>query len=371
MRVMVSKGIKLMVVAFAAVMLAGCGKSGDGNGGSSSSAKLSTMELRRLHYKLGKHAEAVMRLDRGNGNGEHIDDFTKYYKIGSEALAHSDFAAAQEGLQQAEREVNWLIAAEERRREEERGAEERSREEHRPALSSGDRVLELPGNVQLELVKIEAGTFTMGALDGENDTNEKEHQVTLTRDFYIGKTEVTQAQWQAVMGGNPSRFKGDDLPVEKVSWSDAMEFCDKLNEMGKAPSGWKFTLPTEAQWEYAARGGNKSCGFKYSGGNDVGDVAWYGNSSWNKTHPVAQKRPNELGLYDMSGNGWEWCLDRYESDYARDPEFLTGNSGSKRVSRGGGWFSHAWSCRSADRSYNVPGFRRSYLGFRLALVPVQ
>lgn len=265
------------------------------------------------------------------------------------------------------------------------------------APSRDNMTVALPNSVKLELVKIEAGTFTMGARDGENDSDEKEHRVTLTKDFYLGMTEVTQAQYKAVMGTNPSGFKGDDLPVENVSWNDAMEFCNKLNEMGKAPSGWQFTLPTEAQWEYASRGGKKSRGFKYSGSGNLDDVAWYYENSGDrrldenellkdfsaekvvknlqdnncKTHPVAQKRPNELGLYDMSGNVWEWCRDRYEKDYARDPEFLTGNSGSVRVFRGGSWLNFARGCRSAARRSVGPGSRYFSLGFRVALVPVR
>jgi|GEM_PF-5874116 len=281
---------------------------------------------------------------------------------------------------------------EEARREE---AKKRLEEEFQKSLPGG--VLHLSGDVKLELLRVKAGTFAMGAYDGENSDNEKEHRVTLTRDFYLGKTEVTQAQWRAVMGNNPSRFKGDDLPVENVSWNDAMAFCKKLNEMGKAPSGWQFTLPTEAQWEYAARGGRKSRGFKYSGSGNLNDVAWYYENSgdrrldenellkdfseekmvkyWQdnncKTHPVASKKPNELGLYDMSGNVLEWCRDWYEDGYARDPEFLTGNSGSRRVRRGGDWRHGAGGCRSAFRYCNYPGERSDVFGFRLAFVPVQ
>ena len=265
------------------------------------------------------------------------------------------------------------------------------------AAKSDKLTVALPNDVKLELVKVEAGTFTMGARDGGNDSDEKEHRVTLTKDFYLGKTEVTQAQYKAVMGNNPSYFKGGDLPVECVFWNDAMEFCNKLNEMGKAPSGWQFTLPTEAQWEYASRGGKKSRGFKYSGSGRLDDVAWYYENSGDrrldenellkdfsaekfvknlqdnncKTHPVAQKRPNELGLYDMSGNVREWCRDWYEKYYARDPEFLTGNSGSRRDIRGGCWGDFAGNCRSALRDYDGPGYRNGILGFRVALVPVR
>ena len=241
------------------------------------------------------------------------------------------------------------------------------------APTAGGDILKvaLSNGVDLELVKVEAGAFVMGVRDGENNANEREHEVKLTRDFYIGSTEVTQAQYRAVMGKNPSGFKGDDLPVEQVSWDDAMAFCAKLNETGKAPQGWKFTLPTEAQWEYAARGGKRSRGFAYSGSNDFDKVAWHDGNSGEKTHPVAQKKANELGLYDMSGNVWEWCLDLYEVGYARDPEFLTGNQGSFRVNRGGSWYYIPKFCRSAVRDCDDPGFSDDDVGFRVVLVPVR
>ena len=177
------------------------------------------------------------------------------------------------------------------------------------------------------------------------------------KNYYIAKYEVTQAQWRAVMGNNPAHFKeGADRPVENVSWYDAMEFCKKLNDMGLAPAGYKFFLPTEAQWEYAARGGNKSKGYEYSGSNDINEVAWYDDNSGGQTHPVGEKKPNELGLYDMSGNVWEWCLDA---------------DGPYRVLRGGGWYYNARYCRSAYRDGRGPVLRYDRVGFRLALVPVQ
>lgn len=235
----------------------------------------------------------------------------------------------------------------------------------------------LPGNVKLELVKVEAGSFTMSARDGENYDDEVSHRATLTKVFYIGRTEVTQAQWKAVMGTNPSNFKEDDLPVEGVSWNEAMEFCEKLNDSGKAPSGWKFTLPTETQWEYAARGGRKSIGYKYSGSDNIDEVAWYEDNSGRKNHPVGQKKANELGLYDMSGNVSEWCLDdwnRNSSKLTAEFEFSRGNDldGSLHVFRGGSRSDDARLCRSASRSnYDVHGYHDYGLGFRLALVPVQ
>ena len=211
-------------------------------------------------------------------------------------------------------------------------------------------------------VKVEAGSF-----------KRKEQQVTLTKPFYIGKYEVTQAQWKVVMGNNPSHFKGDNRPVENVSWNGAMEFCKKLNDLGLAPAGYKFSLPTEAQWEFAARGGNLSKGYEYSGSNDINEVAWYTDNFGSQTHDVGGKKPNELGLYDMSGNVLEWCLDWYD-DYSNsavtDPQGP--QRGSYRVMRGGSWLNVAFGCRVASRSFRNPDYRRSSDGgFRLALVPVQ
>ena len=238
-------------------------------------------------------------------------------------------------------------------------------------VAEGDKLaVALTDGVKLELVKVEAGTFVMGSDEGING-DVKEHKVTLTKSFYIGSSEVTQAQYKSVMGNNPSGFKGDDLPVEKVTWNDAMAFCAKLNEQGKAPAGWKFTLPTEAQWEYAARGGSKSCGFAYSGSNDFEEVAWHEDNSEEMTHPVARKKANELGLYDMSGNVWEWCLDLYEIGYAADPEFLTDNKGSFRVNRGGSWYYTAKFCRPVVRDCDDPEFLDDDVGFRVVLVSVR
>ena len=240
------------------------------------------------------------------------------------------------------------------------------------SLFGGDRTISLFGGVRLEMVRVEAGSFEMDARDGENSSDEVSHLATLTKDFYLGRTEVTQAQWIAVMGNNPSIFKGDDLPVEQVSWNDAMEFCEKLNDSGKAPRGWKFTLPTETQWEYAARGGKKGKGSKYSGSDSIDEVAWYWDNADKKTHPVGQKKANELGLYDMSGNVWEWCLDDWNRDSSElTAEFTRGNdrSGSIHACRGGSWVSSASHCRSARWDFDDLGYRDNYLGIRVALVP--
>ena len=322
----------------------------------------------------------------------------------------------------------------------------------------------------IDLVLVKAGAFNMSdpattypekvKKDGKTveatarRENEAPHRVTLKHDFYIAKTEVTQAQWMALMGvkGNGAEdgkekksyfsFKkddehpngSDDLPVETVSWDEAVAFCERLNESGFAPDGWRFTLPTEAQWEFAARGGILSRGHKYSGGDDLNEVAWCKSNNCtprdrrlspaeavegknrDKNRPVARKKPNELGLYDMSGNVWEWCLDDFPSeektvtvngktiktrvlcDSSRTvPEFTRGyarggvsrfvaentverdkipqefrpqslKGGPFRVIRGGSWYTDDAQCTVSVRSPMSPGGRAFYIGFRVALV---
>ena len=216
------------------------------------------------------------------------------------------------------------------------------------------------------MVRVEGGTFMMGATSeqgSEADRDEKPvHQVTLSS-FSIGRYEVTQEEWEAVMDSNPSNFKGVKFPVEQVSWNDCQTFIRKLNQM----TGKQFRLPTESEWEYAARGGSKSCGYKYAGGDNLGSVAWYTDNSGNKTHEVGKKQPNELGLYDMSGNVWEWCQDWYGSYSSSSQTNPRGaSSGSYRVYRGGSWRSNAWICRVSLRYGNSPDNRYSILGLRLA-----
>ena len=222
--------------------------------------------------------------------------------------------------------------------------------------------------VNFNMVAVEGGTFTMGATAEQGSdaySNESPtHQVTLSS-YSIGQTEVTQALWMAVMGSNPSYFT-DDLqrPVDWVSWDACQTFITKLNEL----TGRTFRLPTEAEWEYAARGGNKSKGYKYAGSNDINEVAWYNDNSILTTHLVATKVPNELGLYDMSGNVWEWCQDwygRYSSESQTNP---TGPaSGYGRVYRGGSWDSDAGDCRVSSRYNEDPALTFYSLGLRLVL----
>ena len=218
----------------------------------------------------------------------------------------------------------------------------------------------------IEMTYVRGGTFMMGCTpEQEGDCyfqEEPAHPATLS-DFYIGKYEVTQAQWQTIMGSNPSHFQGDNLPVENVSWDDAQEFIKKLN----AATGKPYRLPTKAEWEYAARGGGQNRGYKYSGSNDVGEVAWYEGNSESRTHPVGTKKANELGIHDMSGNVWEWTSDLYgehNGDPQADPE--SQDEGSFRIIRGGGWGSYARGVRVSNHYNNGSGNRYNILGFRLA-----
>ena len=221
--------------------------------------------------------------------------------------------------------------------------------------------------IKYNMVWVEGGTFRMGATSEQGseawDNEKPVHSVTLSG-YYIGKTEVTQALWKAVMGSNPSEIKGDNLPVENVSWDDCQEFIRKLNAL----IGQNFRLPTEAEWEFACRGGNNSRGYKYSGSNYIDNVAWYWDNSGKKTHPVATKSPNELGIYDMTGNVDEWCNDWY-GDYSSDEQTNPKGpyDGLFRVFRGGSWNGDARGCRSFGRSFSGPGDLRVFLGLRLSL----
>jgi len=220
-------------------------------------------------------------------------------------------------------------------------------------------VAELGGGVEMEFMPVAAGSFMR-----------ESSQVTLSKPFWMAKTEVTQAQYQQVMGSNPSNFKGAQNPVETVSWNDAMEFCRKLTALerqaGRLPEGWEYTLPTEAQWEYACRAGTTG---DYAGNLD--SMAWYSSNSGNKTHPVGTKQANAWGLYDMHGNVWEWCLDDWHWSYSGAPTDGSrwgDGSGSGRVDRGGGWLSDASRCRSASRAGINPADAGRDLGFRACLV---
>ncbi len=231
------------------------------------------------------------------------------------------------------------------------------------------------------MVLVPAGTFMMGSTIGRND-EQPIHQVTISRAYYMGKYEVTQAEWEAVMGTNPSYRKGDDLPVENVSWYDAVQYCNALSEksdlipaytINESTVMWNrdangYRLPTEAEWEWAARGGGKgSLDYSYSGSDTIDTVAWYTWNSGSQTHPVGQKQANRLGLYDMSGNVDEWCWDwynRYSSDSQIDP--MGDSSGIIRVLRGGGWDNSMMGVRSTNRYGDIPDNWGNISGFRLA-----
>ena len=285
-------------------------------------------------------------------NGMTIGEVEIAAKELSDLLSRNEAAVAkeQEDLKRQQEEEQIRIAREE--------------EQKRIASEEAKRKAWI-----IEMVAVEGGTFIMGATPEQGsdcyDNEKPVHRVTLNN-FHIGKYPVTQAQLQAVMGENPSSFKGDNLPVETVSWDDVQVFISRLN----AATGKNYRLPTEAEWEYAARGGNRSKGYKYSGSNNCNDAAWYYGNSGNTTHPVGTKSPNELGIYDMSGNVFEWCQDwygEYNSSAQANPKGPS--SGSYRVLRGGGWSGGARDCRVSDRYCYSPGNRDNDSGFRLASVP--
>lgn len=240
-------------------------------------------------------------------------------------------------------------------------------EETAVAVSGPEKnlAIDLGGGVKMEFVLIRPGSFLMGS-DKGGDDEKPAHKVTFSKPFYIGKCEVTQEQWQMVTGVNPSTFPGAKNPVEQVSWKDCQAFIEKLNNK---VSGREFSLPTEAQWEYACRAGSITdfcCG---DADGDLGEYAWIIGNSGNTTHPVGQKKPNAWGLHDMHGNVWEWCQDAYHGSYEGAP--ADGSAwilaGSDRICRGGCWSRGPSGCRSSLRFFFTQDNRCNYLGFRLVL----
>jgi formylglycine-generating enzyme required for sulfatase activity len=239
---------------------------------------------------------------------------------------------------------------------------------HPPQSSSREKIPVIKDLVcGLEFVLVLGGSFAMGDTLDQGIENEKPvHQVSLD-DFYISRFPVTQAQWAVLVKENPSQFQHADHPVEQVTWSDACEFARKLSHISQ--DNRRLALPTEAQWEYAARSGGRDD--LYAGGDDIDSVAWYGVNSQGTTHAVGKKRPNKLGLYDMSGNVWEWCRDAYHADayerYSHRNPVAEEATGTNHVIRGGSWNLDAWSARCARRL----DFRADYfgpgLGFRLVM----
>ncbi|MGL4364467.1 MAG: formylglycine-generating enzyme family protein, partial [Bacteroidales bacterium] len=226
----------------------------------------------------------------------------------------------------------------------------------------------LVNGVIFEMQQVHGGTFTMGCSPEQDFCDKDEtptHQVTLS-DFYIGKYEVTQLQWYAIMDTLPSLFRGASLPVESVSWNDCQKFIQRLNTL----TGKNFSLPTEAQWEYAARGGKFSKNTRYAGSNNPDTVAWYKVNAFEETHKVGTKLPNELGIYDMSGNIWEWCLDYY-NPYLPNSQVnpVSNDTSIHRVFRGGGWDLGEKLCRVSRRSSFDPSYAIHTIGLRLVLLP--
>ncbi len=315
------------------------------------------------------------------------DYVTLKQKYDEESKAYSELKKKMEEIKEEEKKIKEeekkikeeekeikeeekKIKEEEKKKKEEEKKKKEEKEAKRLAAEEEKKkyVKEFTVNgVSFNMIPVEGGTFQMGATSEQGSdaySDEKPvHSVTLS-DFMIGETEVTQELWKAVMGNNPSKFKGTKNPVECVSWNDCKVFIGKLNSL----TGKDFRLPTEAEWEFAARGGNKSGLFKYSGSNEIDKVAWYQGNS-NNTHPVGKKNANELGLYDMSGNVWEWCEDWY-GDYSSSPQTNPKgpNDGSDRVIRGGSWSSFsAWYCRVPYRNNRTQDVRCNILGLRLAL----
>ena len=237
-------------------------------------------------------------------------------------------------------------------------------------VSDGDSYNENSNAIEFEHADSEG--FQKKSPESKHSDEIPVHKVTITKPYLIGKYEVTQSEYQEIMGTNPSVNKGINNPVEKISWNDAVEFCRKLTSRecsnGNLKSGYVYRLPTEAEWEFAARGGNKSKGYTYSGSNSISSVAWYEKNSGKHTHPVGQKSPNELGLYDMSGNVWEWCQDwygAYPSDSVVDPKGV--NSGSKRVIRGACCFDSVSDSQVTNRHCYKPDTKDFLCGFRIIL----
>ncbi|HNL07361.1 MAG TPA: formylglycine-generating enzyme family protein, partial [Chitinophagales bacterium] len=263
-----------------------------------------------------------------------------------------------------------IVAERERKAHEE--AERKAREEAERKAHEEAKIRQLPVPIQQllqDMVLVEGGSFMMGSDDGR-DSEKPVHRVSFDS-FYIAKYPVTQAQWIAVMGSNPSYFKGNNLPVEQVNWQDVQDCVAKLNAMlqkAELPAG--FCLPTEAQWEYAARGGNKSKSYKYAGSDDIDKVAWYNGNSSNQTQPVGQKEANELGLYDMTGNVWEWCQDEWYDNYKGAPAdgsvWEKKENNGLRVVRGGSWNANPNYCRVSVRSYDLDRYPVNIMGWRLS-----
>ena len=251
------------------------------------------------------------------------------------------------------------------------------------AHTARQKIITLAKGVTLEMVYIAGGAFQMGSPDGVGSSDEHpRHAVTLAP-FYMAKTPITQAQWQAVMGGNPSNWKDANRPVEQVSWNDCQEFVKKLNAnppqspliQGGSQGGWVFRLPTEAEWEYACRAGSQTAYCFGDNADGLGEYAWFDGNAGSQTHPVGKKSPNAFGLYDMHGNVWEWCQDVWHGNYDDAPSdgsaWEQGGDASRRLLRGVSWGSNTARCRSAHRGNDYPDIRYDNFGVRVLAVPLR
>lgn len=267
-------------------------------------------------------------------------------------------------------EVETAKANVEKQVSEAKAKAEQAYEKFRGSRAGEEKVLEIAPGIKMTFCWCPPGNFLMGSPASEEDRGQDEDQVNLTisKGFWMGKTEVTQAQWLAVTKTNPSDFEGTNLPVDSVNWNDAQEFLQKIDVVLGSVDGWKTMLPTEAQWEYAARAGNS---WLYSGGDRIDEVAWYGGNSGSRTHPVGMKKANAWGLQDMSGNVSEWCSDWYDQKLMGGADSTVASSdsgqvpGALRVFRGGSWYFNAYNCRVAKRIPYSPKFSNGIIGFRV------
>jgi formylglycine-generating enzyme required for sulfatase activity len=336
-------------------------------------------ELKRREEEIGQEKERTRQQEEAHARrAEELKRRAEEIGQEKEKTRQQEEAQARRAEELKRREEEIRQEKEKTRQQEEaqaRRAEEMSRPRQAPAPKAIAAAPKTCANsLGMEFVLIPAGSFLMGSPDSDRkarDNEKPQHKVTISQPFYLGKYEVTQSQWEAVMGSNPSDFSGRSNPVENVSWEDVQGFIKKLNQK---EGGNKYRLPTEAEWEYAARAGTTSI---YSFGDDAGALgryAWcWGNSGWS-THPVGQKEPNPWGLCDMHGNVYEWVQDWYGKNYYAESPGIDPrgpSSGSYRVFRGGCWINLARNCRSAARDEVPPGHSSGGHGFRLAFSPGQ
>ena len=313
-------------------------------------------EIDRLQKEIAKYQKEHKELQKLKVGLKKKDDECHSLEISNQDAQKKEIKSLQETIKNLQEKIDSL---------EEELKTYKSFFKFNKEMSQVEKIT-IPGtDVSFKMVRVEGGTFMMGANKGNVEARDDEkpaHQVTLS-DYWIGETQVTQELWEALMGDNPSLFTVDpNCPVENVSWDDCKAFISKLNKL----TGKEFRLPTEAEWEFAARGGNKSKDYIYAGSNDIYDVAWYKDNSGKKTNPVGKLAPNELGLYDMSGNVWEWCQDMIKDYSITQAKLKESKTDVEYVIRGGAWFSPAINCRVSFRYSFKPSYTDTDLGLRLA-----